>query len=482
MADVIALLPEILLTATAVTVLLWDVLAPRPWRPAMSLLALGGVIAAAAALAAVGERPPAFGGTYVRDGLTQTWQMVALLATGAAVLLGGDYLRRLGLERGEYHALVLFAAVGAMVMAAASDLLLLFLGLETLSVPLYVLAAFRRGWLPSQEAGLKYFLLGSFASALFLYGVALLFGAAGSTALEAVAAAVQGGVTPLLAGGVALVTMGLAFKAALVPFHVWVPDVYEGSPLPVTAFMAVIAKVGAFAALLRTLGQGVPALAPQWTALLAVLAGATLLVGNLVALAQRSLKRLLAYSSIAHAGYLLMGVAAGPLGVGAATFYLVAYLFMTLGAFAVALLCHRDGEEVDRIEALRGVGRRSPAVGAAMALFMAALAGFPPTAGFVGKLYLFQAALQAGQGWLVLVGALTTVVSAYYYLRVPYLMFVEEPAPDRSVEAPASGVTVAAARGTTAVVLVAAAAVLLLGVFPGALVDSVRPLAALLGR
>jgi len=473
MADVIALLPEILLTATAVAVLLWDVLAPRPWRPAMRLLALGGVIAAAAALAAVGERPPAFGGTYVRDGLTQTWQMVALLASAAAVVLGSDYLRRLGLERGEYHALVLFAAVGAMVMAAARDLLLLFLGLETLSVPLYILAAFRRGWLPSQEAGLKYFLLGSFASALFLYGVALLFGAAGSTALEAVAAAVQSGVTALLAGGVALVTIGLAFKAALVPFHIWVPDVYEGSPLPVTAFMAVIAKVGAFAALLRTLGLGAPALAPQWAALLAVLAGATLLVGNLVALAQRSLKRLLAYSSIAHAGYLLMGVAAGPAGVGAATFYLAAYLFMTLGAFAVALLCHRDGEEVDLIEALRGVGRRYPAAGAAMALFMAALAGFPPTAGFIGKLYLFQAALEAGQVWLVLVGALTTVVSAYYYLRVPYVMFLESPAGD---------VAVAAARGTSAVVLAAAAAVLLLGVFPGSLVESVRPLAALLGR
>ncbi|MDQ7827925.1 MAG: NADH-quinone oxidoreductase subunit N [Armatimonadota bacterium] len=473
MADVIALLPEILLTATAVAVLLWDVLAPRPWRPAMRLLALGGVIAAAAALAAVGERPPAFGGTFVRDGLTQTWQMVALLATAAAVLLGSDYLRRLGLERGEYHALVLFAAVGAMVMAAARDLLLLFLGLETLSVPLYVLAAFRRGWLPSQEAGLKYFLLGSFASALFLYGVALLFGAAGSTALEAVAAAARSGVTALLAGGVALVTIGLAFKAALVPFHVWVPDVYEGSPLPVTAFMAVIAKVGAFAALLRTPGLEAPGLAPQWTALLAALAGATLLVGNLVALAQRSLKRLLAYSSIAHAGYLLMGVAAGPPGVGAATFYLAAYLFMTLGAFAVALLCHRAGEEVDHIEALRGVGRRYPAAGAAMALFMAALAGFPPTAGFIGKLYLFQASLQAGQVWLVLVGALTTVVSAYYYLRVPYVMFLDSPA---------GGVTVAAARGTTAVVLAAAAAVLLLGVFPGSLVESVRPLAALLGR
>lgn len=473
MADVIALLPEILLTATAVAVLLWDVLAPRPWRPAMSLLALGGVIAAAAALAAVGERPPAFGGTYVRDGLTQTWQMVALLATAAAVLLGSDYLRRLALERGEYHALVLFAAVGAMVMVSARDLLLLFLGLETLSVPLYVLAAFRRGWLPSQEAGLKYFLLGSFASALFLYGVALLFGAAGSTALEAMAAAVQGGVTALLAGGVALVTIGLAFKAALVPFHVWVPDVYEGSPLPVTAFMAVIAKVGAFAALLRTLGLGAPALAPQWAALLAALAGATLLVGNLVALAQRSLKRLLAYSSIAHAGYLLMGVATGPAGVGAATFYLAAYLFMTLGAFAVALLCHRDGEEVDLIEALRGVGRRYPAAGAAMALFMAALAGFPPTAGFIGKLYLFQAALEAGQVWLVLVGALTTVVSAYYYLRVPYVMFLDSPSGD---------VTVATARGTRAVVLAAAAAVLLLGIFPGSLVESVRPLAALLGR
>ncbi len=469
--DLRIVLPELIVAATVMLVLLWDVLLGPRGRPALTPLTLLGLIAASAALVAVGIRPPAFGGTYVRDAATQVLQVIALLVTVLATVLSPDYLRRAGLDRGEYYALVLSSCLGAMVMAASADLIVLFLGLETLSIPLYVLAAFRRGDIRSQEAGMKYFLLGSFSTAFFLYGVAFLYGASASTRLAVLGRAAAAGLTPMLGAGVALLTIGLAFKAALVPFHAWAPDVYEGAPLPVTAYMAVIAKVGAFAAILRAFPLGLPALAGQWTVLLAALAIATMVLGNLVALMQRSIKRLLAYSSIAHAGYLLIGMAAGtPDGAWAMTFYLVVYLFMTLGAFAVVLLLERTGGEADLFEEYVGLGTRAPWLAGAMAVFMVSLAGLPPTAGFIGKFYLFNAALGAGQPAVALVGALTTVVSVYYYLRVPYLMFTGREA---------GGVRIVRAPGVRFAVIAAVLAVLLLGVLPGPLTDAVQPVGVL---
>lgn len=473
-ADFQTILPELLVAATAMVVLMADVLSPARGRRVLVPLTIAGLAAASVAVVALGERPPAFGGTYVRDAATAPLQMIALLAAALAALLSLNYLRRFGLERGEYYALLLSSCLGAMVMVAGADLIVLFLGLETLSIPLYIMAAFGRGEVRSQEAGMKYFLLGSFSTAFFLYGVALLYGAAGGTGLEALARAAAAGSTPLLGAGIALLTIGLAFKAALVPFHAWAPDVYEGSPLPVTAYMAVIAKVGAFAAALRIFSAGLGALSEQWTLLLSALAIATMILGNLVAMVQRSMKRLLAYSSIAHAGYLLMGVAAGtPDGAWAMTFYLAVYLFMTLGAFAVVLLLERAGEEADAIEDYSGLGTRAPWLAGAMAIFMASLAGMPPTAGFIGKFYLFNAALGAGQLAVALVAAFSTVVSVYYYLRVPYLMFTGAPQP---------GVTIVSAPGVRFAIIMAAVAVLLLGILPGPLTDAVRPLATLLGR
>ncbi|MBI3975095.1 MAG: NADH-quinone oxidoreductase subunit N [Armatimonadetes bacterium] len=471
--DLRTILPELLVAGTAMVVLMADVFFPARGRRALVPLTIAGLAAASVAVVTLGERPPAFGGTYVRDAATAPLQMIALLAAALAALLSLNYLRRFGLERGEYYALLLSSCLGAMVMVAGADLIVLFLGLETLSIPLYIMAAFGRGEVRSQEAGMKYFLLGSFSTAFFLYGVALLYGAAGGTGLEALARTAAAGSTPLLGAGIALLTIGLAFKAALVPFHAWAPDVYEGSPLPVTAYMAVIAKVGAFAAALRIFSVGLGALSGQWTLLLSALAIATMILGNLVAMVQRSMKRLLAYSSIAHAGYLLMGVAAGtPDGAWAMTFYLAVYLFMTLGAFAVVLLLERAGEEADAIEDYAGLGARAPWLAGAMAIFMASLAGMPPTAGFIGKFYLFNAALGAGQVAVALVAALTTVVSVYYYLRVPYLMFTGAPQP---------GVTIVSAPGVRFAIIAAAAAVLLLGILPGPLTDAVRPLAPLLG-
>lgn len=468
--DLRSVLPEIIVAGVAMIVLLWDVLVPRG-RPVLAPLTILGLLLATGALVSVGPRPPAFGGMYVRDAATQVVQVIALLATALAAVLSPDYLRRFGLERGEYYALLLSACVGAMVMAASGDLIVLFLGLETLSIPLYVLAAFRRESVRSEEAGMKYFLLGAFSSAFFLYGVALLYGASGSTALAGVGRAARAGPTPLLGAGIALLTIGLAFKAALVPFHAWAPDVYDGAPLPVTAFMAVIAKVGAFAAFMRVFPLALGALIAQWSVLLGAIAILTMILGNLVAVTQRSMKRLLGYSSIAHAGYLLMGVSAGTAdGIWAMVFYLVVYLFMTLGAFAVVLLLDRAGEEADQIDDYAGLSARAPWLAAAMAVFMVSLAGLPPTAGFIGKFYLFNAALGAGQPAVAIVAALTTVVSVYYYLRVAYVMFVGA----------GSRVLLLRAPGVRFAVIAAALAVLLLGILPGPLTEAVQPLAALL--
>jgi NADH-quinone oxidoreductase subunit N len=403
---------------------------------------------------------------YVRDGLTVVLQVTALLAALVASALGGDYVERAALEAGEFHALVLVTALGAMVMAASRDLIMLFLGLETLSIPLYVLAAFARRDLRSQEAGMKYFLLGAFSTAFFLYGIALVFGASGSTALGAVAAAPS---SRLLQVGAAMLVVGLGFKAAVVPFHAWAPDVYEGAPLPVTAYMAVIAKVGAFAALLRVVPAILDASRSEWILVLGTLSVLTMALGNLAALLQPGIKRLLAYSSIAHAGFMLIGVAAGTAqGAGAVAFYLVAYTFMTLGAFGVVLMLERAGGEADRIADLTGLAWRSPGLAAAMAVFMVSLAGLPPTAGFVAKFYVFAAALDAGQTALAVIGVLTSVVSAYFYLRVAYTMFTGDPHPD---------VAFVGGRWVAAAITLSTLGVLALGVFPAPLTAFVQQVA-----
>jgi NADH-quinone oxidoreductase subunit N len=469
-ADLRLLVPEVVVAAVAVAVLLAGVLLPESRQGLVRWLAIGGVAAGGGAVLAV---PPAasaaFGGSYVRDALTVVLQGVVLVGTLLALVLSGDYVRRTRLDAGEFYALVVAAAVGAMLMAASADLMLLFVGLETLSVPLYVLAALARADVRSQEAGLKYFLLGAFASAFFLYGVALAFGATGSTTLAALAAA-----PPSATGraAVALLTTGLAFKAAVVPFHVWAPDVYEGAPLPVTAYMAVVAKAGAFAAFLRVFVATLGPRAGEWAAVLAAAAVLTMVVGNVAALHQTGIKRLLAYSSIAHAGFLLTGVlAASPAGAAAVVFYLLAYTFMTLGAFAVVLMVRRADGEADRIADLAGLASRSPALGAAMAVFMAALTGLPPTAGFAAKFFVFTAALDAGYTGVVVVGVLSSVVSAYYYLRVASTLFSGAPAP---------GVVLVEDRWVPAALAVAAVGTVLLGVFPTPVLSAVQQVAAVL--
>ena len=469
--------PELIVFGTALAVLMTDLWLPPRRRDLLIATAVLGLFGAGVAVALAADGV-AFSGLYVRDGLTRAGQALALGVSGLGVLIAPEYLRRTHLERGEYYMLVLTAGAGAMLMAASRDLLLLFLALETLSIPLYVLAASGRGSVRSQEAGMKYFLLGAFASAFFLYGVALLYGATGTTRLPDLGRAlVQMPANTGAAAGVGLLTIGLGFKAALVPFHTWAPDVYDGAPMPAAAFMSVIAKVGAFTALLRVFPLTMSALALQWSLMLGALAAITMIVGNLAAMTQTSYKRMLAYSSIAHTGYVMVGVATGTSGAASAVMsYLVVYAAMTIGAFAVVMALERSGQEADRIEDYAGLAGRAPLLAAATAAFMISLAGLPPTGGFVAKLGVFAAAIESGGPMglaLAMIGVATSVVSVYYYLRVPYLMYAGEPP---------SAVRLHASPLVNVVVLVAAAVVLQTGILPAAVTAFAQQVGALVGR
>ncbi len=411
------------------------------------------------------------------DRFTLFFDVLLCLGAGLAALLAGGYLPEHHLERGEFYALLLFGTFGAMMLAAAGDALTLFLGLETMSIAAYALTAFRRSSPRSAEGALKYFLLGSFAAAILLYGFALLYGATGHTDLAGIGAAAHGpaGRNPLLIMGALLVLTGLAFKVSAVPFHSWTPDAYEGAPTPATTFMAVAVKAAAFAVLLRVLllSLGDPtwtSWASGWPPILAGLAALTMTVANLVAGRQESVKRMLAYASIAHAGYALVGVTAIARNATEATasvlFYLLGYAVSTAGAFGALILCGSRGREAVSYEDLSGIGKRHPAAAAAFLLFLVSLAGIPPTAGFFGKWFVFKAAMDAGLYWLAIVALINSVIGAYYYLRVLVYMYMREPAAGASVAIPMRSGYV------TAALLVSAALVIALGLTPTRLLDA----------
>ncbi len=491
-ADLTLILPEIIVLGAALLVLMADLWLASERRGLLVAVGAAGVIWAAWVASGTAEGV-SFAGMYVRDALTRVGQMIALAATGLGLLVAPEYLRRCNLDRGEYYVLVLTAGAGAMLMAASRDLLVLFLALETLSIPLYVLAAWAREEARSQEAGMKYFLLGAFASAFFLYGIALLYGAAGTTRLPDLGAALAARPADIsAAAGVGLLTIGLGFKAALVPFHTWAPDVYQGAPFPAVAFMSVVAKIGAFVALLRVFPLALGALAAQWTLTLGVLAALTMIVGNLAALAQSSYKRMLAYSSIAHAGYLLVGVAtATPSAASAVVTYLAIYTAMGVGAFAVGVALERAGGEADRIEDYAGLAGRAPLLAAAGALFLVALVGLPPTGGFIAKLGIFAAAIESGTpGGLALavIGVLTSVISAYYYMRVAYVMYAGEPASSAAgagtgnagASDPPGDLRLHPSPLLNVALLIAAAAVIYTGILPGTITSFAQQVGALL--
>ncbi|MGQ9713474.1 MAG: NADH-quinone oxidoreductase subunit N [Anaerolineae bacterium] len=426
LANLLAIAPPLVVLLAALGVILADLwVRDKRW---LAFLGLVGVVAAAvvglAFRGSVGDAALDFQGMARLDSLAVVLDLVLAVVAGLALLISLDYLDRKAVHYGEYYALLLLATAGMMWMAGATDLLVVFLGLEIFSIALYVLVAFTREEVRSLEGALKYFLLGAFASGFFLYGIALTYAATGTTRLERVVAFLSqsGGPAPilLLAGGMLLV--GFAFKLALVPFHMWAPDAYQGAPTSVTAFMSVGVKAAGFGALARVLLYAFPGLQTYWVWPVAVLALLTMTLGNLAALAQGSLKRMLAYSSIAHAGYILVGVAAGGDGLGGVLFYLMAYALMNVGAFAVVLALE-GREDLDlTLEAVAGLGRRHPWLTAAMTIFLLSLTGMPPLAGFLGKLYVFSAAVKNGLLWLAIAGVLNAVVSAFYYLRVVLVM------------------------------------------------------------
>ncbi len=445
-------LPAISLLVGAILLVLLDLSLPPGRKRWIGWLALAGIVASLAlTVINFDTGGEAFGGMIVVDSFTSFVNLIVLITAGLGVLMAMDYLRRTGMDRSEYYFLLLFTTGGMMFMAAANDLIIVFVALELLSIPLYVLSGFRSPDTRSEESALKYFLLGAFASGFLVYGIALIYGATGTTRLPEIWVAVQAivagatGARFLLLLGAGLITVALGFKVAAVPFHMWTPDVYEGAPTPVTAFMSVGAKAGGFAALLRVLVVGLPALqldgatAAMWVDTIALIAGLTLILGNIVAIMQRNIKRMLAYSSIAHAGYILIAVAAaghqsvGDQGVQAALIYLLAYAFTNLGAFAVAIAVERDDGSGVTLDDFRGLGRQRPWLALMMAFFMFSLTGIPLTAGFVGKWYVFWSAINANLNVLAVIGVLTSVVGAFYYLRVVVQMFLEEGEADTSM-------------------------------------------------
>jgi NADH-quinone oxidoreductase subunit N len=431
--DLLVIAPELVLTAFALVILLMGVFIRTEQRGFLGYMALAGVVAAMVSLYwVIGTEASAFGAMVRIDPLSFFFKAMITIICLLVVLASLGYAKQEGIGFGEYYVLVLFAAVGMMLMASAANLLIIFLGLEVMSISIYILAGIMRDDTRSVEAAFKYFLLGAFASAFLLYGIALIYAATGTLDLAGIGQVLsaQAGVKglPILITGVALLIVGFGFKIALVPFHMWTPDVYEGAPTSITAFMATGVKAAAFAAFVRVLFLALPALQPYWKEIMWVLAVATMTVGNIIALAQNNIKRMLAYSSIAHAGYILVALTAGnELGIAGILFYLLAYAFMNIGAFTVVILLGRKGEEHTLISDYAGVGYRHPLLAIAMAVFMFSLAGVPPTAGFMAKLYVFSAAIKADYYWLAIIGVLNSAVAAYYYLRVLVYIYFREP-------------------------------------------------------
>jgi NADH-quinone oxidoreductase subunit N len=470
------LLPELLLVGFGIVGLLYEAFARRSDPIVHLAIGLIGVaLAAATSLWLWGwdGNATVLAGTLAADRFAVLVRLLLLTVAALGLLLGHQYFRRSGDEpRGEFAPLLLFATSGMTLIAAAADLIVTFLALEILSLSLYVLTGLT-GRRAANEASMKYFLLGAFSSAFFLYGVAMAYGATGTTKIADLAAALTGGgeqALGLLA--FALLAVGFAFKVSAAPFHMWTPDVYEGAPTPVTAFMSAATKVAAFAALIRVLDVAFQALAWDWAPVLWALSAVSIVLGSVLAIAQTNVKRMLAYSSIAHAGFILTGlVAPGSEGIRSALFYLVAYAATTVGAFAVVMVVSVTGEERTGLDDYRGLATVHPGAAALMTLFLLSLAGIPPTAGFVAKVSVFSAALGEGHWDLVLIGVLASVAAAFFYLRVIVLMYLHAPegavAPERS-----SGLA-------GPVLAVTAAATLALGVFPGLVVGVIREAAVL---
>jgi NADH-quinone oxidoreductase subunit N len=474
-SDFYYILPELVLTAGSLLVLIADVLLPRESRAALGWVTI-------AVLAATMYSLTPFTSTHVEvahgllavDRFALFFKIVFLLAAGITVLISMRYLAIEGASPGEYYFLILCATLGMMIMAGGIDLITIFIGLETMAVSFYILAGFIKPSQRSNEAAVKYFLLGAFSLGILLYGMSLMYGLSGTTNLRTMAALFVGQERdPRLVLAVILVVAGVGFKIAAVPFHMWAPDVYEGAPTPVTAFLSVGSKAASFAMLLRIFIEGLPSMSEDWRLLFYVLSIMTMTIGNVAAVTQSNVKRMLAYSSVAHAGYVLIGVAAGTArGVTATLVYLFIYTFMQLGAFAVVVVLRRQDVVGDELKDFSGLHFRNPLAAFAMLLFMLSLGGIPPTAGFMGKFWLFSAAIDAHYYWLAVIGVLNSAISLYYYIRIVVFMYLKK---ETLGSEPSSSPTLSFA------LAVAVAATLVLGIYPRLLFEVADASAKTLG-
>lgn len=469
--NAIVLLPELVLAVGVMVLMIVDIgRRGENGAPLLAGLSVAILLLGIGASLLIWGRPPAeYLGGAISDGFALSVRLVVLIAGVFGVLLSRNYLPDIERQGGAFYSLQLLAIIGMMLMGTATNLIVLFIALEIFSLALYILCGFYRESPRSIEAAMKYFLLGAFASTFFVYGSALLFGAGGSTHYARIheTLAAGGGNPSLVLPGIALLLVGFGFKVSLVPFHMWTPDVYQGAPTPVTAFMSVGTKAAAFAGFFRLMMTALPSFHDQWAAPLAILAVLTMTVGNLTALRQSSVKRMLAYSGIAHAGNILIALVAGTgAASSAAAFYLFTYAFMNAGAFAVVIaLEKKDGGENDvEQSSLAGIAETFPALAAAMAIFMLSLSGIPPLAGFFGKFLVFKAAVEAGWAWLVVIGVLNSAISAYYYLRIVVAMYFQPLAEEGEEK---ERLSILASRSSLFVVTVAAIAVVVIGLQPG---------------
>jgi NADH-quinone oxidoreductase subunit N len=476
-ADFYYLLPEIVLTIGSMIVLLADIYVPRERRGVLTGMSVAVLAATALAILAIGNPHVTISrGLLSIDAFGMYFKLLFLGAAALTLMMSGPYLAVEATPAGAYCFLVLAATLGMMFMASGVELVTIFIGLETMAVAFYILAGYLKPSARSNEAAVKYFLLGAFSLGILLYGMSLLYGLTGSTNLNAIATALveqEGANRQLLLLAVVLLVAGVGFKIAAVPFHMWAPDVYEGAPTPITAFLSVGSKAAAFAMLLRIFVEGVPSLSVDWRYLFEWLSILTMTVGNVAAITQTNIKRMLAYSSIAQAGYVLIGVVAGTSrGISATLIYLAVYSFMQIGAFAVVVLLRRQDSIGDELKDFNGLYFRRPGAAVAMLFFMLSLGGIPPTAGFMGKFWLFGAAIEANYYWLAVIGVLNSAVSLYYYIRVVVFMWVRnEPAGSEPTLTPALAATIA----------IALAGTLVFGVYPRPLFDFAETSARALG-
>lgn len=465
--DLVSLAPVLVLSAFTILVMLTDLFIGKK-KSGLVFIALTGLLMAAVASFAKSDWPTtSFGGMYVVDHMSVFFTLIFCISSALAILVSVEYNRRENIHVGEYYSLIMFCTIGMIILASATDLIMIFLGIEIVSLCLYVLTGIRRGDTRSNEAALKYFLLGAFATGFLLYGMTLLYGSAGTTKLAGIAEALSQGEHPLALMGGILLVVGFGFKVASVPFHMWAPDVYQGAPTPVTAFMAVGPKAAAFAAFFRIFTEALPELAPSWEMILSVIAIITMFVGNLGAIMQTNIKRLLAYSSVSHAGYILIAIIAGStLGSSALVFYMLAYAFMTFGAFGVVILLGRKGNENLELEDYSGLGFKAPLLALCMSIFLLSLGGLPPFAGFIAKFYIFQAALNEGFVTLVVLAVLNSAISFYYYLRVIVYMYMREPQGEFQISLTPL---------TILVILIGVLGTVELGLFPGPVLSLASP-------